>query len=225
MLKEIVITPAKALLVQAGNFVSSLCAIILILLVGWIIARIIKNVVVRLLDVLRLDSFVEKVGVDKILAKGGIKYSISELIGVLSYWIIILIALVIAISAVNLNEQAAGLLNTIVLYIPRVISAIFILVVGIFFASFVNAAVLTAAANIGVEQAGLLARLSQIIITIFTIDIALKQIRIDIGAIENAVLIIVSSLGLAFALAFGLGCKDIAGRLTQEFLDKLRSKK
>ena len=225
MLKEIVITPAKALLVQAGNFVSSLCAIILILLVGWIIARIIKNVVVRLLDVLQLDSFVEKVGVDKILAKGGIKYSISELVGVLSYWIIILIALVIAISAVNLNGQAAELLNTIVLYIPRVISAIFILVVGIFFASFVNAGVQTAAANIGVEQAGLLARLSQFIIIIFTIDIALKQLMIDIGAIENAVLIILSSLGLAFALAFGLGCKDIAGRLTQEFLDKLRSKK
>jgi hypothetical protein len=225
MLKEIVITPAKALLVQAGNFVSSLCAIILILLVGWIIARIIKNVVVRLLDVLQLDSFVEKVGVDKMLAKGGIKYSISELIGVLSYWIIILIALVIAISAVNLNGQAASLLNTIVLYIPRVISAIFILVVGIFFASFVNAAVQTAAANIGVEQAGLLARLSQFIIIIFTIDIALKQLMIDIGAIENAVLILLSSLGLAFALAFGLGCKDIAGRLTQEFLDKLRSKK
>ncbi|TAN60153.1 hypothetical protein EPN16_05780, partial [bacterium] len=115
--------------------------------------------------------------------------------------------------------------NTIVLYIPRVISAIFILVVGIFFASFVNAAVQTAAANIGVEQAGLLARLSQFIIIIFTIDIALKQLMIDIGAIENAVLIILSSLGLAFALAFGLGCKDIAGRLTQEFLDKLRSKK
>lgn len=225
MLKEIVITPAKALLVQAGNFVSSLCAIILILLVGWIIARIIKNVVVRLLDVLQLDSFVEKVGVDKILAKGGIKYSISELVGVLSYWIIMLIALVIAISAVNLNGQAASLLNTIVLYIPRVISAIFILVVGIFFASFVNAAVQTAAANIGVEQAGLLARLSQFIIIIFTIDIALKQLMIDIGAIENAVLILLSSLGLAFALAFGLGCKDIAGRLTQEFLDKLRSRK
>lgn len=225
MLKEIVITPAKALLVQAGNFVSSLCAIILILLVGWIIARIIKNVVVRILDVLQLDSFVEKVGVDKILAKGGIKYSISELIGVLSYWIIMLIALVIAISAVNLNGQAASLLNTIVLYIPRVISAIFILVVGIFFASFVNAAVQTAAANIGVEQAGLLARLSQFIIIIFTADIALKQLRIDIGGIENAVLIILSSLGLAFALAFGLGCKDIAGKLTQEFLDKLRSKK
>lgn len=225
MLKEMVITPAKALLTQAGNFVSSLCAIILILLVGWIIARIIKNVVVRLLDVLQLDSFTEKVGVDKILAKGGIKYSISELIGVLSYWIIMLISLVIAISAVNLNGQAAGLLNTIALYIPRVISAIFILVVGIFFATFVNSAVQTAAANIGVEQAGLLARLSQFIIIIFTIDIALKQLMIDIGAIENAVLIILSSLGLAFALAFGLGCKDIAGRLTQEFLDKLRSKK
>lgn len=225
MLREIVITPVKAMLVQAGNFISALCAFILIMLVGWLIAKIIKNAAVRLLDVLQIDSYAEKVGVDKVLAKGGIKYSISELIGVLTYWVVILIALVIAISAVNLNTQAAGLLNTIVLYIPRVISAIFILVVGIFIASFVNTAVQTAAANVGVEQAGLLARLSQFIIIIFAIDIALKQLRIDIGAIENAVLIIISSIGLAFAFAFGLGCKDIAGKLTQEFLDKLRAKK
>lgn len=213
------------MLVQAGNFIASLCAVIFILLVGWFIAKLIKNLAVRLLDVLQIDGYAERVGVDKVLAKGGIKYSISELIGVLSYWVIMLIAMVIAISAVNLNTQAAGLLNTIVLYIPRVISAIFILVVGIFFASFVNTAVQTAAANVGVEQAGLLGRLSQLIIVIFAVDIALKQLRIDIGAIENAVLIILSSIGLAFAISFGLGCKDIAGKLTQDFLDKLKSKK
>jgi hypothetical protein len=225
MLKEMVITPAKAMFTQAANFLSALCVVIFILLIGWFVAKIIKNVIVRLLDVLRIDSYAEKAGVDKVLAKGGIKYSISGLIGVLGYWVVMLIALVIAISAVTFNAQAAGLLNTIVLYIPRVISAIFILVVGIFFASFVNTAVQTAAANAGVEQAGLLARLSQFIIIIFAINIALKQLMIDIGAIENAILIIISSIGLAFALAFGLGCKDIAGRLTQEFLDRLRSKK
>ncbi len=225
MLREIVITPAKALLAQAGNFISALCAVIFILLVGWFVAKIIKNVIVRLLDILQIDSYGERVGVDKVLAKGGIKYSISELIGVLSYWVVVLIALVIAISAVNLNTQAAGLLNTIALYIPRVISAIFILVIGIFFASFVNTAVQTAAANVGVEQAALLARLAQFILIIFAIDIALKQLMIDIGAIENAALIIISSIGLALALAFGLGCKDIAGKLTQEFLDRLRAKK
>lgn len=225
MLREIFLEPVKGMLTQAGSFVSALCAIILILLVGWIAGRLVKNLIVRILDILQIDSYAERIGVDKILAKGGIKYSISELIGVLTYWVVMLIALVIAMSTVNLNQQAAGLLNTIVLYIPRVISAIFILVLGLFFASFVNSAVQTAAANAGIEQSNLLGRLAQFVLIVFAIDIALRQLQIDLSSIENAVFVILSSIGLAFALAFGLGCKDIAGRLTQEFLDKLRSKK
>lgn len=225
MLKELIVAPVKVMLIQAGGFISALCAVILILLVGWIIAKIIRNIVIRILDVLQIDSYAERVGVDKILSKGGIKYGVSELIGVLSYWVVMLIALVIAVSAINLNEQAAGLLNTIVLYIPRVISAIFILIIGMFAASFVSTAIQTAAANAGLEQASLLGRLAQAITIIFTVDITLRQIRIDIRAIENAVVIILASIGLAFALAFGLGCKEIAGKLTQEFLDKLKIKK
>lgn len=225
MLKEIIVVPVKSLLVQVGTFVSALCAIILILVVGWIIARIIKNLVARILDILQINSYADKIGVDKILAKGGIKYGISELISVLCYWVVMLIALVIAVSAVNLNQQAAGLLNTIVLYIPKVISSIFILILGMFFASFISSTVQTAAANAGVEQSNLLGRLSQFIIILFTLNIALRQLQIDIGSIENALNIILGSIGLAFALAFGLGCKEIAGKLTQDFLDKLKSKR
>lgn len=225
MLKELVVTPVKGMLAQVGVYVSSLAAVVLILLIGWIVANIIKNLVNRVLDVLQVDTYAERVGVDKIFAKGGIKYSVSELIGVLSYWVVILISLVIAVGVVNQNGQAAGLLNTIVLYIPRVISAVFILIVGLFFATFVSTAIQTAAANAGVDQATLLGRLSQAVLIVFTFDIALRQIQIDIRGIENAVLILLASAGLALALAFGLGCKDIAARLTQEFLDKMKPKK
>ena len=225
MLRELVVTPVKGMLAQVGVYVSALAAVVLVLLVGWIVANIVKNLVNRVLDVLQVDTYAERVGVDKIFAKGGIKYSVSELIGVLSYWVVILISLVIAVGVVNQNGQAAGLLNTIVLYIPRVISAVFILIVGLFFATFVSTAIQTAAANAGVDQATLLGRLSQAVLIVFTFDIALRQIQIDIRGIENAVLILLASAGLALALAFGLGCKDIAGRLTQEFLDKMKPKK
>ena len=225
MLKELVVTPVKGMLAQVGVYVSALAAVILVLLVGWMIANIVKNLVNRILDVLQVDTYAERVGVDKIFAKGGIKYSVSELIGVLSYWVVMLISLVIAVGVVNQNGQAAGLLNTIVLYIPRVISAVFILIIGLFCATFVSAAIQTAAANAGVDQATLLGRLSQAVLIVFTFDIALRQIQIDIRGIENAVLILLASAGLGLALAFGLGCKDIAGRLTQEFLDKMKPKK
>lgn len=225
MLKDLFITPARAMLIEAGRFVSALAAVVLVLLVGWFIAKLIKNLVIRILDILQIDSYAEKVGIDKILVKGGIKYDISELIGVLSYWLVMLISLVLAISTANLSDQAGAMLGAIILYIPRVISAIVILILGIFAASFVKAAIQTAAANAGIEQANLLGRISQILIIVFSADVSLRQTQIDIHGIENAAFIILAALGLALSLAFGLGCKDIAGKVTQEFIDKLKSKK
>lgn len=225
MLEEIFLVPVKTMLSQAGVFVSAFCAVVLVLAVGWIIAKIVKNVVMRILDVLQLEATAERVGVDRILARGGIKYSITELIGVLSYWLVMLISFVIAISLVNLNNQAAGLLDSIVLYIPKVISVIFILILGMFFASFVNSAIRTAASTAGVEQAGLFGKVAQAVIIVFAVVISLKQLQIDIQSIDNALTIVLGSIGLAFALAFGLGCKDIAARYTQDYIDKLKSKK
>lgn len=222
MLKELIVVPVRSMLTQAGAFVSALCAVILILLVGWIVAKIVKNLVLRILDILQLDSTSERVGVDKVLSKGGIKYSISELIAVLCYWLVMLISLVIAVSVVNVKP---GMLDAIVLYIPRVISAVFVLVLSLFFASFVNSAVLTTAANAGVEQANLLGKISQWVIVVFGIIIALEQLQIGTQTINLAITVVLASLGLACALAFGLGCKDIAGKTTQDIVDKLKSKK
>lgn len=225
MLKDLFLTPARAMLIEAGRFVSTMAAVVLVLLIGWFIAKLIKNLVIRILDILQIDSYAEKVGIDKILVKGGIKYDISELIGVLSYWLVMLISLVLAISTANLSDQAGAMLGAIILYIPRVISAIFILILGIFAASFVKSAIQTAAANAGIEQSNILGRISQILIVVFAVDVSLRQTQIDIHGIENAAFIIVAALGLAVALAFGLGCKEIAGKATQEFIDKLKSKK
>lgn len=225
MIREIIIIPVQAMLAQAGAFVSAFCAVILVLVVGWIIAKIIKNLVIRILDILQIDSTAERVGVDKILAKGGIKYSITELVAVLSYWLVMLISLIIAIGLVNVGEQAASILNAIVLYIPNVISVIFILMLGMFFASFVNSIVQTAAANAGIEQSALFGKISQLVIVVFAIAISLEQLHIGSQVIGFAINILLASFGLAFALAFGLGCKDLAGKITHEFLEKIKSKK
>jgi len=94
-----------------------------------------------------------------------------------------------------------------------------------FFASFVNSAIQTAAANAGVEYAGLFGRIAQVVIVVFAVVVSLRQLNIDIRSIDNAMTIILASLGLAFALAFGLGCKDIAAKHAQDFIEKFKSRK
>jgi glucan phosphoethanolaminetransferase (alkaline phosphatase superfamily) len=158
---------------------------------------------------------------DSLLAKGGVNYSLSELIGVICYWVGLLITFVVAVNAVGLTI-AADLLNRIVLYVPNVVAAIFILILGMFFATIMKNFVQTAANNAGVAHANFLAQLVNTVVIVFAIAIAMEQLSIGAKIIELTITIVLGSLGLGLALAFGLGCKDIVARSVSDFIGKFK---
>lgn len=224
MWQGIVLGPGKSALYQIGNFLLSLVLIVIILIVGWIAAKIIRAVVTRILKTVKLDVLSERTKLDELLRKGGMKNTLSEMIGNIFYWLLLLIALVVAVNAVGLSA-AADLLNRIILYIPNVIAAIFILVLGASLARVMGNVVQAASANAGIEQSKLLSKIVEIVIMVFAIAVTLEQLNIGKTVIGLAVNIILASLGLGFALAIGLGCKDIVGKAVAEWIEKIKTKK
>lgn len=219
----VLLEPAKTVLSQIGRFLVYALLVIIILIIGWIIARLIKTVVTRVLRAVKLDKLSDRIELDSILAKGGITYSLSELIGVICYWLALLVTFVVAINAVGLTI-AADLLNRIILYVPNIIAAIFILILGMFIATLLSNIVQTAASNVGLSQTKLLGKIVEVAVIIFAIAITLEQLGIGAEIIKLTTSILLGSLGLGLALAFGLGCKDIAAKFTSELIDKLKRK-
>src|ERR1700690_635633 len=128
-LRMILLPTAKMVLAQVWQFVSSLLLVLVLFIVGWLISKyIVKNGVTKLLKLLRIDDLSRRIELDSILAKGGINNGVSELIGIICYWLSLLITFVVALNAVGLTV-AADLLQRIVLYVPNIISAAFILIV------------------------------------------------------------------------------------------------
>lgn len=219
----VVMEPVKEMLVRVLGFLPTLIGVLVILIAGWIIAGILKNVVVKLLKLIQLDTAGEKSGLSDVLRRGGIKQTLAELIGVLIYWLVMLLVFMTALNALGMTV-AAALLDKVILYIPNVIAAIFILVLGIFFASMVGTIVRTASSNAGISQAKFLGQLTQTVIMIFAFIVTLEQLNIASTVLALALNIVLASIGLAVAIAVGLGSKDIAGRLMQELVDKLKGK-
>jgi len=217
----VLLEPARTVLSQIGQFLVSILLVLVILIFGWIIALIIKQIVTKALRAVKLDMLSDRIELDALLEKGGITLSLSEIIGVICYWLALLVTFMVAINAVGLTI-AADLLNKIVLYIPNVIAAIFILIVGMFIATLLRNIVTTAANNAGVAQAKVLSKVVEVVIMVFAILVALEQLNIGIRITELTVAIIMGSIGLGCALAFGLGCKDIAGRYMDEAINKLK---
>ncbi|MFC1592849.1 hypothetical protein ACFL4C_02430 [Candidatus Omnitrophota bacterium] len=224
MWQGIVLGPGKSALYQIGNFLLSLILIVIVLIIGWILAKIVRAIATRVLKALKLDVLSERTKLDELLRKGGVKNTLSELVGNILYWLLLLVALVVAVNAVGLSA-AAELLNRIILYIPNVIAAIFILVLGASLARVLGNVVQAASANAGIEQSKLLSKIVEVVIMVFAIAVTLEQLNIGKTIIGLAVNILLASLGLGFALAIGLGCKDIVGKAVAEWIDKLKSKR
>ena len=222
---NIVLVPsAKMVLTQVGQFVTDVFLVLILLIIGWLFSKyIIKDGVTNLLKIVKLDDLSHRIELDAILAKGGITNGLSELIGIICYWLSLLITFVVALNAVGLTV-AADLLQKIVLFVPNIIAAIFILIVGMFAAVLVKNLVRVSASNAGIPQANLMSNISQVVVMVFIVAIALEQLQIGGRIIDLTISIILGSFGLGFALAFGLGCKDIVGKSVGDFLTKFDEK-
>jgi len=215
--------PQKELLIRSWDFFLKLLAAIVIFVIGWLVAKLIKAVVVKVLKALRLDAVAEQLKIADFLSKGGVKYTLSEVIGVVIYWVFMLGVLISALNIVELTG-VSDLLDRILLYVPNVIGALIIIIAGIFIATFVATVARTAAVNAGLAQAELLGKVVQAIIFVFAVVIALDELKIG-AVLISAMNIVLGTIGLALALAFGLGCKEIAGKFISELVDKFKSKK
>ncbi|OGW92020.1 MAG: hypothetical protein A3D28_06375 [Omnitrophica bacterium RIFCSPHIGHO2_02_FULL_63_14] len=219
-----VMGPVEAMSARVINFLPTLLMVILILVIGWIFATVIQKIITRFLKLARLDTLSERTGVANILTKGDINYTLSEIIGVLIYWLVMLVVVLAAVNTLQLTV-AAELLNRVILYIPNVIAAVFILVLGIFFSSVVGNTVRTAAANAGVQQSRSLGQMTQVTISVFVFLEALKQLGIDTSLIDLIIKAILFAAALGAGLAIGLGCKDLANKQVNQLLDSFKSKK
>jgi len=218
----VLVPSARMALAQVGQFVSSVLLVLILFIIGWLISKyIIKNGVINLLKILRVDDLSRRIELDSILAKGGIDNGLSDLIGIICYWLSLLITFVVALNAVGLSV-AADLLQRIVLYIPNIIAAVFILIVGMFAAVLLRNIVRVAANNAGISQSNLVSNISEVVVIVFAVAMALEQLQIGGRIIDLTISIILGSFGLGFALAFGLGCKDIVGKSVGDFLSKLK---
>ncbi|MFH1867746.1 MAG: hypothetical protein ABH843_02130 [Candidatus Omnitrophota bacterium] len=219
----VVMESVREMLTRVGGFIPKLVGVLIILIGGWLLAKVIETIIVRGLKLVRLDTLAEKSGTSNFLAKGGIKYTLSELMGVLVYWIVILTIMITALNALQWTV-AAEVLNTVVGYIPNIIVAIFILVLGMFTATLLSTVIRTAASNAGIVQSRLLGQITQIVVIIFASVMALQQLKIQTQIILNVINIVLAATGLALGLAFGLGCKDVAGKLVEDIVDKAKKR-
>jgi hypothetical protein len=212
---NMLVEPIRASLHQIGAFLPRLLLAILVLVVGWLVAKLVRFAIVRALHAINFNGVTEKAGIDRFLSQGGAEVDTIRVLGGLFYWLVILAALMIAFNSLDL-AYVTDLLGRVVLFVPRVMVAVVILVFGAYFARFIGTAVATYLRNLGAREAGLMGRLALYAIMTFAIMIALDQLGLG-DIIRETFLVLVGAVALALALAFGLGGQRRAADLLERW--------
>ena len=198
-------------------FLPKFVGAIVILIVGVIIASLLGRLVVRISNIIKLDELAAKLEVKRSFEQAGIKLHIGKLLGWIVKWFFIVVALIATADILQWTE-VTGFLRDVVLYLPNVIIAVVILLVGVILANFTFTVVKTTVEAAKLSSSAFLAGISKWAILIFAFMAALVQLGIAEDLIRVLFTGLVAMLALAGGLAFGLGGRDQATR----FLTRLR---
>ena len=127
----------NAFVTKIAVFLPNLLFAVAIILLGWVVCNVIKRVVVRLLKLCQFDTLAERSGIKRILERGGVRQTASDIVGLLAFWFLFLIAIVTTLETLNLSG-ATDTLHTIYLYIPKIVAALVTLILGLYFANFLE---------------------------------------------------------------------------------------
>jgi hypothetical protein len=214
----------RTTLVEVGarfqDFVPNLLAMLVLLAIGILAAVAIRFSVGFLLRWLAFDRFSERTGIRTVLQTGGIRAAPSRVLALTLAWLVLAVFVLLAVAALDL-AAAVNLVNEAFAYLPNLLVAGALLLLGSLVAGFVRRSVLIAAVNAGVPSARLLAGGAQAGLLVLFAAMALEHLGLGRQVILTSFTILFGGVVFALALAFGLAGRDIA----RETLDRMRARR
>jgi small-conductance mechanosensitive channel len=201
---------------QVASWLPSLVAALLLLFLGWLLAMLGQAIVRGLLRRLRLDRLAERTGITSALIRMGLDGSASRLLGRLVYWLIFLLFILAAAESLGL-PGVTETLSLLVAYLPNILAAVLILLMGSVLAHIVGDAVGALAIGSGVSGGLVLGQATRYTILIITVILALEQLNIQTTLLVALVIILAATIALALGLAFGLGNRALARNIMAGF--------
>jgi len=207
------------------SFIPGLVGAILLLIIGIVIAKAFEFVVEKTISLIKLDSVLKKIEIDRYLQKADIKLNSGKFLGKVAYWIILIIFAVVITEILGLLTLSTFITFALGWVFERLIAAILILLVAAFIAQTLKQVVNASVKGAKLHSVKFLGSATWWIVMIFGADAALNQLRVDTALLDSALMSIVFAvpiaIGLAVGLAFGLGGKKQAEQILERLEDRL----
>ncbi|MBU0648813.1 hypothetical protein KJ969_01750 [Patescibacteria group bacterium] len=199
------------------DFLPNIIAAIIVIIVGILVARALGQLVRKIVQLVKVDTYVKKINVIQKIEQAGTKVELSAILGWLVKWFLYIV-LLIAVSEILDLGQFTAFLTDIALYLPNVIIAVLILVVGLVLGEFTHNLIVSVLKSSRAALAALVGTVAKWAIFVFAALAALIQLGVAVTLIETLFTAVMVTIALSAGLAFGLGGREAA----KSFIDKMK---
>jgi hypothetical protein len=213
---DMLVDATREFLHQTAAFLPRLLLALFVVILGWLFAKAVRFAVERSLRAVNFNVLTERAGTDNFLRQAGMRGDTTTVFGLVAFWLVILATLIIAFNDLGLT-YITDLLGRAVLFAPKLLVAMLLVVFGSYCARFVGNAVHAYCVDAQIADADLLGRIVRYVVMTLVVMIALSQVEIGGDIVQRTFLIILGGLMLALALAFGIGGKDWAAGLLERW--------
>lgn len=191
-------------------FIPNLIVALVILLIGWAIGMIIEKIIIKFMQTIKFDEALRKAGFEEIVRKAGLHLNSGRFIGGLVKYFIVIVFLIASFDVLGLTQVTAFLQQIVVGYLPQLIIAVLILLVGGIVGDLLSRVVTASARTASLSSANLLGTVARWAVWVFAILVALSQMGIAGAFIQTLFTGFVVAVSLALGLSFGLGGQEAA---------------
>lgn len=203
----------------AVAYVPVIVSALVVLLIGWIIAKLIGRLISRALRGVKFDDLLERAGFDGALKRINPDLTGSKVVGRIFYWVVFLVFFMAAANVLGWTALTDGL-NAFMAYLPTLGIALIIFLVGIYISNLVRSAVTTAAKSIGISGAKTIGDIVYYLLFIFIAITALNQAGVNTDIITSNLTLIIGAVLLAFAISYGFASRPIVANMLSSFYTK-----
>lgn len=218
---KVLIEPLRQTLQGIVAFLPSLLTGAVVFLVGLGLAWLVKALTIRVIRLLKLDAAFDRSGFTETLKKMSAQDTPAKLIGRMFFWLVTFIFFILALKVMRV-PVIDQLLDRLLLYVPNIVVALIILILGWLLGNFLGRAALIASVNAGIQRSGPISAGVKGLVLLFAVAMAFEQLGIGRSTIVAAFAIVLGGVVLALALALGLGGKDMARTFLEKRLKKDR---
>jgi hypothetical protein len=205
-----------------ANFLPGLIGAIIVFIVGCALAYFLNIAITQLFLATKIDKLFEKLGARDLMDRAGLKLNVSGFFGGLVKWFTIVVFTLASFDVIGLTDAGSFFKQTVMYYLPTVVSAVIVLIIGAVLACIVRKYVKAGIQALGLKTGGLISTIAFYAVWLFTLFAAFSQLGLASSAVQFVLIGLIVAIALGLGLSFGLGGKNLAEKTLERVSDNLK---